>query len=175
MISMNPVVWRDKSGDSWSVVLHLTLLRGRMECVGFEILSYQAGETDELRPVTASSLRQFPLGEIVSTELGKMFEMSSVVVDFDEERLEAAKTTTARRGGRKGHGPEHYAEVAQVYSNVWAQGGHPTKAVAERWDVARGTAAKWVFRARELGLLELTTKGRAGGVHVEAITVEERD
>lgn len=170
------VVWTDNSGDSWFAVLHLSPLRGRMECVGVELLSYPAGSAEaigELRPVTASLIRQFRLGEVLSTELEEMAEPWSVVANSEEEldllvsqkatEAEAARDA-AKGSGQRGHPPAHYAKVADVYARAWADGGNPTATVAERFRVSRATAAQWVARARERGFLEPTTQGRGGGV-----------
>lgn len=63
--------------------------------------------------------------------------------------------------GRRRYPPEHFADVARVYrSNV--EGGRPTLSVADAFGVGKSTAAKWVARARSLGYLAPTTKGRAG-------------
>jgi hypothetical protein len=144
-------------------------------------------------PVTASALRSVPLGKLVNEFLERLRKdprsashrlVSGTADDFREaaDKLGSRHTESEaeaiqqlasepRRGGRKGHGDRHYAAVAEVYAIAWAGGGHPTKAVAEHWSVAKTTAAKWVLRARELGFLQPTTRGRPGGVpHVEGDT-----
>lgn len=137
-------------------------------------------------PVTAVALRSVPLGRLVNEFLERLREdpiqasqrlMAGTADDFrdaanelkgrhTESEAEAIQQLASgpRRGGRKGHGDGHYAAVAEVYATAWADGVHPTKAVAEHWSIAKTTAAKWVFKARELGFLEPTTKGRPGGV-----------
>jgi hypothetical protein len=144
-------------------------------------------------PVTASALRSVPLGKLVNKFLEGLREnprsasqrlVSGTADDMREAADELSGRHTAleaeaiqqlasepRRGGRKGHGDDHYAAVAEVYATAWADGFHPTKAVAEHWSIAKTTAAKWVFRARDLGFLEPTTRGRPGGIpHVEGDT-----
>ncbi len=144
-------------------------------------------------PVTASALRSVPLGKLVNDFLERLRKNPKrasrrLVSGTADDMLEAADelknrytdseakaiqqlASEPRRGGRKGHGDGHYADVAEVYATAWADGVHPTKAVAEHWSIAKTTAAKWVFRARELGFLEPTTRGRPGGIpHAEGDT-----
>ncbi|MEH0423161.1 hypothetical protein [Streptomyces sp. B21-083] len=48
----------------------------------------------------------------------------------------------------------HLKEVVGVYTEAVENGEPPTRAVADRFEVAHSTAAKWVGRARRDGLLE---------------------
>lgn len=205
-------LWPDDDTGPWNVVLHIGAVHGRLECIGIELLAYNPGDAfrddqalpndidlDRAQPIRALTLRQFPLGAVVSeairaeierrpltlgmladpdamreaVESGNTFslELSSdpdawqaQFPDRWAKRREEAMAANRGRGGRRGHGPAHYADVATVYADAWAKGGHPTQAVSGHWTVAKATAAKWVARARELGFLEPTTKGRAGGV-----------
>ncbi len=151
-------------------------------------------KTTRSKPVTASALRSVPLGKLVNEYLkelraaGPSVASRRVVSGTADDHREAADdlagrhteseaeaiqqlASEPRRGGRKGHGDDHYAAVAEVYATAWTDGVHPTEAVAEHWTVAKTTAAKWVSRARELGFLEPTTKGRPGGIpYVEGDT-----
>jgi hypothetical protein len=58
------------------------------------------------------------------------------------------------------------ADVADVYTKARENGRGPTRAVADRFDVAHSTAAKWVGRARKEHLLPRWTV--AGNVQMEA-------
>ena len=58
-----------------------------------------------------------------------------------------------------GHPPEHYQQVAEVYDEAIDEGDPPTQSVAEAFDVPYTTAARWVRRARALGLLPPPTPG----------------
>lgn len=53
----------------------------------------------------------------------------------------------------RGHTPEHYEQVAEVYDEALDAGDPPTQSVAEAFDVPYTTAARWVRRARDLGHL----------------------
>jgi hypothetical protein len=75
-----------------------------------------------------------------------------------------------RRGGRRPtYGPEHYRRVAEVYQEAWAAGLDPTPAVMAwgmktlKQSVTKTTAAKWAAKARQLGYLPETTRGRMSG------------
>lgn len=67
-----------------------------------------------------------------------------------------------QRGRPRLYGLQHYQEVSRVYAEAWHRGDPPTKAVAGWGNVSDSTAAKWVSKARELGFLGPTTKGRPG-------------
>ncbi|MDQ1437952.1 MAG: hypothetical protein QOK43_1581 [Acidimicrobiaceae bacterium] len=56
-------------------------------------------------------------------------------------------------GTMRGHTPEHYRQVAEVYDEAIDAQDPPTQSVAEAFDVPYTTAARWVRRARALGLL----------------------
>jgi transposase len=53
-------------------------------------------------------------------------------------------------------------EVAEVYRRAHAVTNSPTQAVADHFERPRSTAAKWVQRAREEGLLGPTEERRSG-------------
>ena len=133
-------------------------------------------QLEEAVILTATALRDVPLGAVVRkaleyrrTELRA--EMESIGASDPpeirrsfERRLEAAeKAAGERRVGRRGKDPSHYREVAEVY-RAGFRFGNPTQAVAKHFTISRSTAATWVSRARALGFLDPTTKGRAGGV-----------
>jgi hypothetical protein len=77
------------------------------------------------------------------------------------------ETTTAKtRAGRpKKWGDDHYREVAAVYTKAIRNGEASAKTVARRWDLplpeGTRTAVKWISRARQLGHLPPTRRGRA--------------
>jgi hypothetical protein len=77
-----------------------------------------------------------------------------------ERTFRAVQASRPRAGRRPTYGPEHYAEVARIYTAAWRNRASPTKAVEAWGSVSYPTAAKWVAKARALGLLPPTTKGR---------------
>lgn len=88
-----------------------------------------------------------------------------------EEALEAARKSMleireARRttGRAVRYDEAHFKRVASVYRQA-LDGGKPTAAVADAFDVTYTTAAKWVRKCREMDspLLPRTTRGKAKG------------
>jgi Homeodomain-like domain len=77
--------------------------------------------------------------------------------------FEAIEATEGTKGGRTKLTSEHLAQVAAVYADAYAT-GDPTQAVADRWHVTKSTAAKWLTRAREEGLLGAAIHGKTGGI-----------
>jgi hypothetical protein len=130
--------------------------------------------------VTSSLLRSLPLGSILEDALRSAAGSVAVVADdlrevgrpfwegpeADELRDRFRAGQTSGRGGRpRLYDAEHWSEVAKVYTEAWRSTDErrraPTRAVAEHFTVAKSTAAKWVARCRDLGLLPPTSKGRA--------------
>lgn len=65
----------------------------------------------------------------------------------------------------RGHAPDHYEQVAEVYDEALEAGDPPTQAVAEAFDVPYTTAARWIRRCRQLGVLPPPTPGLPRGNH----------
>jgi hypothetical protein len=69
---------------------------------------------------------------------------------------------SARKGaGRKGLPIDHYKTVAYDYLIYLSLSNNPTSRIAAKYEVSQPTAARWVSRARKLGLLPETKPGRA--------------
>ena len=175
--------WPDSDGP-YTVGLHFAEIGGRSELVGVELWSggppperlgaFPAlGQPGDAGPLPAVALRQLPIGRLADAVRRDRLDMANLVMeeydprDHSPKTLEHAERTfravQASRppGGRKpAYGPEHYAEVARVYTAAWRSGASPTKAVEAWGSVSYPTAAKWVAKARTLGLLPPTTKGR---------------
>jgi hypothetical protein len=82
-----------------------------------------------------------------------------------EERVKVLKAgERKRRGAPAKWGPEHYRNVADIYSYAWDNNLKPTRAVAQHWGVSQSSAANWVAKARELGFLDQTSRGKPGGI-----------
>jgi hypothetical protein len=86
-------------------------------------------------------------------------------IEARRKELEAARPKS-KPGRRPLYTPAHFAKVARVYSDAYAI-GKPTQAVKDYFHVEHSTAAKWVARCREMGLLGKTEKGKAGGLPPE--------
>jgi hypothetical protein len=178
--------------DGTRVVLRYAEVDGRAECVGLEVgADFEAGNAPDPHPLTSSTLRRIKLAQLIEEgarhyrdRLHEQADLPGFLnseSDPEGERLAGRIRTRARRRlpaataaarrGRTGRpverGPEHLAQVAKVYVDAYRAGQHPTKAVGQTWQVSRTTAAKWVARARDVGLLGATSPRRAGGVPIE--------
>lgn len=79
------------------------------------------------------------------------------------QRMALEQAARRRFGRPKVHGQAHYREVARIYKKA-IRSKRPTAAVAEKFNVSPGTAAKWVSIARnDLHLIPPTSKGKASG------------
>ena len=188
-------VWAQetRTPDGTRVVLRFAWVDGRAECVAMEV-GADLGDPDapEPKPLTATNLRSILLGKlreqaarsyretVIEAAEARGFLNTDPSTADDERalaalrqwgRVERSVASAKPRRGRTGRpverGPEHLAQVAEIYRKAFRAGERPTKVVAERWKVSRTTAAKWVARAREAGMLGATTQRRAGGVPIE--------
>jgi hypothetical protein len=188
-------VWAQetRTPDGTRVVLRFAWVDGRAECVAMEV-GADLGDPDapDPQPLTATNLRSIQLGElreqaarayretVIAASEAAGFLNTDTPTPADERALAtlrergraersvaSAKPLRGRTGRPVERGPEHLAQVAKVYRDAFRAGERPTKVVAETWKVSRTTAAKWVARAREAGLLGPTTQRRAGGVPIE--------
>ncbi|MFJ6235082.1 hypothetical protein ACIQH0_13350 [Streptomyces griseus] len=74
--------------------------------------------------------------------------------------VEAKQTAPRQPGGKRYKITEqHLRDVVVIYTGAVERGEPPTKSVAEAFDVAHSTAAKWVGAARRNGLLEGVAQG----------------
>lgn len=155
-------IWRSASGsEEWLVAMRWQVLNGRAECVGLEIVS--AAPADEWqgkllgkrkrrrgRPVTATLLRQLPIGRIIASERAGLAWLDD---SFQEAGTRRPKAT-----------PAHLQEAADVYREAWAK-GHPTgRALQEHFQVSASAARKLAFQARQAGLLPKTDPGVATAI-----------
>jgi hypothetical protein len=148
------------------IVLRFAEVDGRMACVNVEIgADFEGKEGLDPLPVTTEVLRRIPLARLVQESLWKAVRQYDAVAsgafspslaEHAKARLPAARASTERpkRPGRpRIYDEKHYEEVASVYRQH-SGGRAPTKAVTEHFRVTKSTAAKWVARARQMGLLD---------------------
>lgn len=160
------------------------VIKGAIHCVGLCLLPVEGGEVP---PLNSSTLRQLPIARLVAESHTQRLadlaeELSSfdealqlgAISDADRDMLGREQTDEIasrgpgperRRGGRPRLGDDHYREVAANYLAAYATGRRDvTQQVADQMNTSKSNAAKWVSRARRLGYLPLTTKGKAGGI-----------
>ena len=174
--------WPDEVKGPYRIEIHLAIIRGRLECVGL-LIGHLAGwppdedpskakELAEPRPIPASLLRQISLPDLIGDDFLPIILADEAASD-PAQWLEGYQDTPQRaaralasleargaRRGRKGHPPEHFVEVAAVYRDAYRFRRPPTQAVADHWTVSKSTAAKWVAKARDRGLLPPTSRGK---------------
>jgi len=160
---------------TYVVTLDFAEVGGRLECVRFEI----GADVDEPNgpdpaPLTASVLRGVPLRELIDQTL---FERTKDLRRWAREagptghearnlrdRVAAAEASLGRAPGRPPmYSDEHFKLVADAYTRAWKISPKPRQAVAAHWHVSPSTAAKWVARARKMGFLPPTERGRPLG------------
>jgi len=150
----------EATGPLWAAV-HVNVRAGVAVPVGVEVWTEPPGDARtslgppadrvlDLLPWAPRSLVSRDLAHISVPELLRRLAAS---LDADEEPLR--QLLSARTPGRgRLYGDDHYERVAAVYQSAVSAGRNdPTRAVAERWVVARGTARRWATRARALGFL----------------------
>jgi hypothetical protein len=104
-------------------------------------------------PVDRRSVDVILADETLDTEPMK-YGISTQYADALAAKVGAGIEQAKQRPGRPPqYDDEHFAEVARVY-HEHSGGRAPRKAVAKRFDISDSTAAKWIARAREKGLLE---------------------
>jgi len=155
--------WEDPARKMWSYKLTWRLVDDRPVCVAVELKSI--GD----KPITAALLRTFPIGALMAKSRAKHKDLQRWVAANVPERRAAAlalaeawERSKATRSGPKGYGAAHFADVATIYRTEAMRGNRPTQAVADRFVVSKSAAAKWVARARAMGLLPPAQKGKAG-------------
>ena len=177
--------WPDPVSGPYSMRVSVALVDGRPEVVGVEFWGANPSDFVPTRrrfrhlrstdAITSTAIR-IPLRELLTKLLSEFQRDSELIVesttasprlkDSVAQRQVHMPTDAPRRGRRPRYGPPFFAQVAQVYTEAMGRREAPTVAVAKWGQVNKSTAAKWVSKARALGLLPPTSRGRAA-VHFE--------
>ena len=181
--------WPDAKKGPNHIGIHFDVIDGEPLCVGVELWSRNPPppdkrhrspflhQEDRAETIDTTLWRSIPIGRLLRESRARheafahrLADPTSRVADglaavYPEGKPASSIRADGRRmlrhwQGRRRYPPEHFAEVARVYQSS-VEGGRPTLSVAETFGVEKSTAAKWVARARNLGYLEPTTKGRA--------------
>lgn len=150
------------------VTLHFAEVDGRAICARVEIGADfdHPGEAMPV-PITTAVLRQIPLSTLIEKAVMEMVGTFETVAELEWPTSPTAKKRlpVAQRAAHKPLRPgrptlydrSHYKRVAGIYNAAVRAGSRaPTKAVAESERVSKSAAAKWVARAREMGLIPAT-------------------
>lgn len=132
------------------------------------IVEVTVANPDGLTPL---SLRDFPWARWLraATAHARMFFVFTL--DHRDQAIAVAREINdtadlpepGARPGKAGHGDEHWQWVANRYRTLTESGSHkPVAIIAEERGVSANTAAGWVRRTRELGLLPPARHGKAG-------------
>lgn len=172
--------WPQPDGP-WDLVLHWRLGAEAVECVGWE---FRLRQDATLQPLTATQIRAVRLQEVIREAKAEKFSsaggdlVQAYESDPDDPGFEELSPSVlaqlrsaigawqdeTKAGRPVDRGPDHFAEVARVYSLALAAGLPPTLAVMQQLGpVGKATASRWVRGARDAGLLPPTTRGRAVG------------
>jgi transposase len=170
--------WPDAVKGPWQVTFHWAEIDSRAECVGIDLRGFRTSEESDLQglravhgagdgaPVAATLPRRVPLARLMrearedQREIAKALAAGLLKVPTGSKsriRRETARQIPAFEAERRPGRPrrlddEHFREVAEVYRAAFSTA--PTKHVAQHFFTSRSAAAKWVARAREMGLLE---------------------
>lgn len=157
------VLWPNPKSGPWRVQCTWANVDGYTRLIEVNVTSDTTVRDGKLTqvPITASTLRDLPLDHVAGLVLQKVRKtaQSQHVGPGDPGEI----LGTYVEGGKTGRRPLTTEQLAQVASIYRAAPTKPTKAVADALGISSSAAAKRVVRAREAGLLESTSQGRAGG------------
>lgn len=108
-----------------------------------------------LRVACNAAHHRFSLGPDGSPELTKMS-------GADVERFQQDFPSVDRRRGKTPMSRPELERIAEIYREALRSGLPPTATVAERQQVARSTAGRWIAAARKAGILGPAIPRKAG-------------
>jgi hypothetical protein len=135
-------MWPHPVDGPWLVVLKWQIIDGRPECIGLEILRVMGRDEDV---ITNALLLDLKIAEKIA-----------------KKRAELAPPVEAT-GGLRRSTEARLREAAGIYLTAIAENKPPTKAVAEHYGISIGGASNLLSRARSVGLLPPTSRGKASG------------
>jgi hypothetical protein len=185
-VPTGPALWPDETHGPFRLYLHWSVIDGRQEVVGLELSSVRDEESGWKNPedwvptptpLTADVLRRLTDGRAKSFTAIVRDTRERVIpyvhwwairepdrVAELEAKVKALEAGQHKKGRPPKYGADHYIQVALVYEAAYKNDLDPTRAVAGHWSVSPSTASNWVSKARKLGLLGETTRGKPGGV-----------
>lgn len=121
------------------------------------------------QPFQAAELHQFPWSRVITAaSTHRRARRSNQIAHWQEAaraqaELDASVVVAQRGPGRPAIPLTRYALIADRYRELVTEGvTNPTQTIAEESGVPRPTAASWIRRARQHGLLDPGTPGRVG-------------
>lgn len=157
------------SGDLISLDIEVSR-DGIGRCLAVEV---RAGSRSD--PLTSASLR-LPLATLTRQAVAAAARMYTPVGESDQPVFRLLSTpsdagedfyqgfTEKARRPRSGSPltDDHLRQVAELYRAAVKRGDPPDETIAREMHAARSTAARWVAKARERGILGPSVRGRAG-------------
>lgn len=139
--------------------------RGSVRCMRVEVLAPEDGgvTTEMLRNVPVARLLRLGATSKLMKYRRKAGRVTGVTETDNEEKRQFYQRYADARRPKQGKAitDETLGRVAKIYRAAVGS-GTPTKAVAEAMNVPRSTAARWVTKARERGILRPALHGRSG-------------
>jgi hypothetical protein len=122
---------------------------------------FPEGTDVELPSLSGRDLRRLPLGTYVDAAVAWASHPVFVLGNLanPDEAWERVGRAVAPRG-RPAHNTSFYSEIADAYRALTIQGKRPVPEIAKRKKVSPNTVHQWVYRARQLGLLEKPARRR---------------
>ncbi len=105
-------------------------------------------------PVTTEGLREIPVARLLRIAAERLLAGPD-----GKDKMRPAFPRVLEDGPTN----DALLHVAGMYRLAQACGEPPTKAVEDRFNLARSTAGRWISMARRKGLLSPTTPGKAAG------------
>ena len=160
------VAFPDSTIGPWKLEIELGAVSGRVECVGLEVKPLRRPSSE---PLTVTTIREMPLHSLMqeqrlesSDDFLKLvgIELPAKVGSLGDAGLGILGIERPRQAGRPEVALDDIEKAAKVYL---AAPTAPRKAVAKELGIGESTAAKWIQRARKLGLISPTTPGKRSG------------
>ncbi len=150
---------------AWAVEIRFEEIADRLEPVSLRI-SPAPGR--RVRAITTTAVRRLNVATLIAQARAELLRAGAGRARLDEDAARAeVERRLARSTGRLRLDADHWIQVARVYTEARGAGAWPTRAVEQAFGVSYSRAAKYVNRARELGLLTKAGKGKASGtVHL---------
>ncbi len=142
----------ETSRGSYAVTVHVVPIAEEGRLV---VRSLTVEQTDGGPAVDAGALRDVPVSQLLRDAARDHFrevDAKAVGVHADAEEIR-------QRGPNDDLALE---TVAVVYARAHAVGNEPTRAVVDAIGLPRGTAVRWINRARERGFLSEAQRARRG-------------
>lgn len=147
-----------------NVTLSFADVGGRLECLSLSV--------DSVQPLSTTAIRRLNVGTLVErgrSQLSRQRPPAKAQLPHEQTVAIAASAIEKRGGRRPGHSPEHYARVAEFYLEALQSGRKILPYVKRKAGASTvNQAAKWIQKARQLGLLDQTTRGKPSGLSVVA-------